>query len=84
MGSIPSRPSKILKVRLSYVTAGSVRQVVDLYCKVLDTIPVDWNNKTSIKQFKNASDLYSKQWSRLNYEGQGLVCEIITTKLMDR
>lgn len=83
MGSIPSRPSIFLQ-EVDYGNAGSIQQVVDLYYKVLDTIPVDWNNNVSIKQFKAASDLYSKRWARLNYEEQGLVCEIITTKLMDR
>ena len=41
-------------------------------------MPVNWQNKESIKLFKLACEHYSKSWEKLDYEQQGWVCEQIS------
>lgn len=42
-------------------------------------MPVNWNDKESIKLFKIECERYSKPWDKLSYEEQGWVCEQIMT-----
>jgi hypothetical protein len=67
---------------LLYVNAPSAKVVLTYWYDIRKTIPVDWNNKESIKRFREASDKYAKTWSKLSSEDQGLVCEYISKEIM--
>lgn len=56
-------------------------QVLSQWFGLYDLIPVDWNNKESISSFKNASNFYSKSWSKLSYSDQGWVSEQINGRV---
>lgn len=53
-------------------------EVLKLWFKIHDHLPVDWHNKQSIKTFSAASDFYAKSWLRLDNADQGWVCEQIS------
>lgn len=55
--------------------APSKEEVLNLYYELFRFIPVNWNDKESIKQFKLASDKYSKMYSRLDHTDQGWISE---------
>jgi len=63
---------------LLYVTAPSKELVLNYWFDLQTFIPVNWNDKHSIKAFQNAQDKYAKTWSKLSYEDQGWVCEHIS------
>jgi len=54
----------------------SKEEILDLLLSICsDNIPVNWNDKTSIKSFKEKSDSYAKFFNKLNYEEQGWITE---------
>jgi len=52
-------------------------QVLTNWYEISKSMPVDWRDKESIKQFKQACERYSKPWDKLDYEEQGWVSEQI-------
>ena len=65
---------------MSQAPSAKLKLVITYWHDIQKTIPVDWNNKESITAFKNASDKYSKAWSKLSSEDQGWVCELISSE----
>lgn len=57
-------------------------EILTLYFKLFDYLPINWEDKESIKQFKSVSDTYSKKYGRLTYEEQGWISEEIKIKYL--
>ena len=58
-------------------TAFSRDQILKNWWEISKSMPVNWQDKESIKRFKQACELYSKNWDKLDYEEQGWVSEQI-------
>lgn len=54
--------------------------VLELWHKINQFIPVNWDDKSSVNDFKKAVDYYAKSWSKLKSEEQGWVCEMISNQ----
>ena len=51
-------------------------EVLDLLWEIyFYMVPVDWDNKYSVKNFKDKSDAYAKIYNKLSNEEQGWVTE---------
>jgi len=62
---------------LTYDNAPSKEDILKNWYEISKFIPVNWNDKESIKSFKQACERYSKPWDKLDYEAQGWVSEQI-------
>ena len=80
MGIDPSIIRHLPKGGRQYDTAGGYQEVLDLHQEIHRHMPVNWNDKASIKSFKEACDAYAKAYNRLSWADQGLVSELISNR----
>lgn len=64
------------------MAAPSQEEVLNLYFELFDYLPVNWEDKESVKQFKLVSDTYSKKYGKLTFEKQGWISEEIKIKYL--
>ena len=53
-------------------------QVLSFWHELLNSKPVNWKDKTSIKEFSKLHDRYAKAYSALSMQEQGWVSEQVS------